>query len=126
MPRLAFVLAALRAQYERELRSDDVREQFSHRTRRLARARVQLLFGQSTTCVEQGEIRPPVVAKTVRESLAHPRSAPVLPRRVAARLAARGERERHVDRLLRRLREVQLGDLRFLEVLAPVGDLADA
>jgi len=50
----------------------------------------------------------------------------VLPRRVAARLAAGGERKGHLHRLLRRLREVKLCDLRLLEVLAAVGDLADA
>src|SRR5207253_4685694 len=50
----------------------------------------------------------------------------VLARRVAARLAAGGERKGHLHRLLRRLREVKLCDLRLLEMLAAVGDLADA
>ena len=36
------------------------------------------------------------------------------------------ERERELDRLLGRLREVELGDLRFLEVLATVRDFPNA
>src|SRR5205814_438328 len=53
-------------------------------------------------------------------------SSGVLPRGVAPGFAPSGEREGHLDRLAWGLREVELGDLRLVEVLSAVGELADS
>src|SRR2546422_3599713 len=120
------MLSTFRAQDEGELRTGYVLEQLSHRTRRGRSPRIELLVGQAATGVKQTEVRPPVIAKAVSESLAHEELAPELAlSHSGVAMTTDREREREFDGLLGRRREVQGRGPGLVEVLSLVRDLAD-